>query len=238
MDRVEEFILSGSRRGSYSQSAPEISPFGFFDIHIEEGPTEIPDFATRIIGSYAQSEYNLISYILYGCPSTTTRRLVRGALSDFMRADRYSAGIPQVTMSNGRTYYGLPGAIFDSNFNLLMLMTSIVVIKEERGSRPYPEILSHICRVSPLVFMNQDSIIEKTIIKKVIPFCAAHVGNETDYSIRTQCNAILGKTIKVIIEDINPLFIRRIVAPNPDVNISENIQGLLRHNVKGVISDN
>ena len=244
MDRVEEFILSGSRTGLYTQCAQELSSFGFLDIHLGDGesPVEIHDFIIRSVNTFVQSDYGLISYVLCGSPDTTTRRLVRGALSDFMRANRFGNGIPHVSMSSGRDYYGLPGVIFDDNFNLLMMMTSTVnFIRNERNSGVQTNILEHTCRISPLVFMHQDSIIEKTIIKKVIPFCAPHVTIASDFVCNTSrviSDDALGKNIKVIIEDLNPMFIRRIVSPNVDTNISDSMHDLLCHNIKEIISDN
>lgn len=244
MDRVEEFILSGSRTGSYSQCVPELSSFGFLDIHLGDGesPVEIPDFIIRSVNTFVQSDYGLISYVLCEGTSTTTRRLVRGALSDFMRANRFGNGIPHVIMSSGRDYYGLPGVIFDGNFNLLMMMTSTVnFIRNDRTSGVQTNILEHTCRISPLVFMHQDSIIEKTIIKKVIPFCASHVTIASDFVCNTSrviSDDALGKNIRVIIEDLNPMFIRRIVSPNVDTNISDSMHDLLCHNIKEIISDN
>lgn len=237
MDRVEQFILSGGRNGFYSQNAQELSQFGFLDVAIKvnEGPFEVPDFIVGTISNLVYSNIDTLSYVLTSNRRTPTqRRLVRGALSDFMLS-RNNRGIAYVVMSNGVEYHGLPGAIFDADFNLLMLMTTTVDVKLIGGS-VYTYILEHNCRVSPRVFQHQDYIIEKTIIKKVLPYCATHVTSENDYC-GVDTSQADGNTIKVIIEDINKLFIHRIVSPKISDFTSDTIHELLVRNMDEIIDD-
>lgn len=245
MDRVEQFILSGSTCSNYRQNTGVIaSPDGYIDVHLNigEGPTEVPDFMLGRAVDYALRDVETVSFILtqqnYG--PRTQRRLVRGAFSDFNRAYSYSS-IAEVTMSNGTIYYGLPGAIFDSNFNLLMLMSSKIDIRVTE-SVTIAYILQHICRISPAVFQRQDNIIEKTIVKKVIPFCASHEVTPSEYILRQDCfdcEEVTGKTISVFIDDtINEKFIRRIVPPRISDFTEENIHEILVRNSKEILDDN
>lgn len=245
MDRVEQFVLSGSTYGNYRQSSRDIaSPYGFIDVHLNvgEGPTEVPDFMLDRAVDYALRNIGTVSFnLVYRQMDHTQRRLVRGALSDFNRA--YSCNsIASVTMSNGVTYYGLPGAIFDSEFNLLMLMSSMVEIKSDEGTIT-AHILRHICRVSPVVFQRQENILEKTIVKKVIPFCASHEVTSDEYLLRNtsflNCEEVVGKTISVFIDaTINEKFIRRIVPPRPNDFTEEYIHELLIRNAREILDDN
>jgi hypothetical protein len=145
-------------------------------------------------------------------------------------------------MSNGTQYYGLPGAIFDSHFNLLMLMSSKVDIRRNEDDRVIAYILQHICRISPVVFQRQDNIIEKTIVKKIIPFCASHEVTSGEYLFTHDyydCEEVTGKTISVFIDDtINEKFIRRIVPPRMSDFTEENIHEILVRNAKEILDDN
>lgn len=246
MDRVEQFVLSGSTHGNYRQYIRAMaSSDGYIDVHLnlEGGPTEVPDFMLGKTIDYALGGVETISYILARQPNgmRTQRRLVRGAFSDFNRAYSYG-GISEVTMSNGTQYYGLPGAIFDSHFNLLMLMSSKIDIRRNEEDRVIAYILQHICRLSPAVFQRQDNIIEKTIIKKVIPFCASHEITPYEYPCIPDCydcTEVTGKTISVFIDDaINEKFIRRIVPPRISDFTEENIHKILVRNAKEILDDN
>lgn len=245
MDRVEQFILSGSTFGNYRQNTRAVaSPDGYIDVHLNigEGPTEVPDFMLGKAVDYALRDVETVSFILtqQNNGARTQRRLVRGAFSDFNRAYSYG-GISEVTMSNGTIYYGLPGAIFDSNFNLLMLMSSKIDIRHTAG-RVTAYILQHICRISPAVFQRQDNIIEKTIVKKVIPFCASHEVTSNEYLLRHECfncEEATGKVISVFIDDtINEKFIRRIIPPKISDFTEENIHEILVRNAKEILDDN
>lgn len=244
MDRVEQFILSGSTFGNYRQNVRAVaSPNGYIDVHLNigEGPTEVPDFMLGKAVDYVLRDIETVSFILTRQNGVRTqRRLVRGAFSDFNRAYQ-CGGISEVTMSNGTQYYGLPGAIFDSDFNLLMLMSSKIDIRHT-GSRVTAYILQHICRISPAVFQRQDNIIEKTIIKKVIPFCASHEVTSNEYLLRQDCfdcEEVTGKVISVFIDDtINEKFIRRIIPPKISDFTEENIHEILVRNAKEILDDN
>lgn len=241
MDRTEEFILSGCRTRSLITHG-SVSPYGYLDVHLPDNAEalEVPDFVTYNLAHWLTRGYSLISYYLSSMSVPTSRRLVRGALSDFMQS-AFRRHFASVLMTNGRKYHGAPGAIFDADFNLLFLMTTTVSTQyiEDRGRRV--SFLRHNCRVAPEVFAHQDSIIEKTIIKKMIPYCATHITEPRDYpslfSGEGSEHRIFGTPIRIIVEDINPLFIRRIVAPTISSFTPEAVHSILSKNIEYLISD-
>lgn len=240
MDRVENFVLSGGVFGALTINNRCLPLQGYLDVELKvnNGITEIPDFMISSVRDYVLGGYGLISIGLGKHPRTTQRRLVRGALSDFSSAYRYHWAVG-VTMSSGATYYGLPGMIFDADFNPLLMMTSSVENVDIDGTiRMY--IIKHNCRVSPAVFQNQDRLIEKTIIKKIIPFCASHEVTWNDYiSVhRVNMEKAYPAMDIIISNDISDMFIRRIVVPDVNTVTRENTHNILATHRQEIVDDN
>lgn len=240
MDRVENFVLSGSVFGALTINNRCLPLQGYLDVELKvnNGITEIPDFMISSVRDYVLGGYGLISIGLGKHPRTTQRRLVRGALSDFSSAYRYHRAVG-VTMSSGATYYGLPGMIFDADFNPLLMMTSSVENVDIDGTiRMY--IIKHNCRVSPAVFQNQDRLIEKTIIKKIIPFCASHEVTWNDYiSVhRVHMEKAYPSMDIIISNDISDMFIRRIAVPDVNTVTRENTHNILAAHRQEIVDDN
>jgi hypothetical protein len=128
-------------------------------------------------------------------------------------------------MTCGATYYGIPGIIFNSNFDPLLMMTYTVVEEEFRL-----KLMRHNCRISPKVFDNPNNIVEKTIIKKMLPFCASHreIGSsEFTYDPYVIPSMLDGTTIKVIVDDINKDFIRTVAVPKIGDNREKEVHRIL-----------
>lgn len=77
-----------------------------------------------------------------------------------------SLRLTNIKTSKGLDYYGGQGLIFDEHWSPLMLCGFLINI--DRINR-HINIINPICYVTPKVFENND-ILSKTIIKKVIPF--------------------------------------------------------------------
>ena len=236
MDRVEEFILSGAKVMNYSMSTErEITPRQLcINLSSPSNHLEIPDFYIRSFISLVRSGYDTAIFNLKALRPTVTRRLIKGALSDFMKSSMYRA-LASVHMVNGDTYYGLPGVIMDSEFNILMIMTFDIEIKED--SVPFI-FLNHNCRISPSVFLRQEKPIEKMIVKKVLPYCASHIvthAADTPYHNPRQLIDDGRKTIRILVEDINPYFIHSVTPPKMTDDTETIVQNILRVQIPNIL---
>ncbi len=237
MDRVEEFVMSGSRVHGYSMSTEFLTTQKQLCINLnpKDGALEIPDFFVRFFMSIIKDcEYAI--YNLHAIGGAITRRMIKGALSDFMRAPSFRR-LSMVHMASGDSYYGLPGVIMDSDFHILM-MTTYDVIVDDINSRQGFRVVNHNCRVSPRVFERADKNIEKMIIKKAIPFCASHViaSYEDAPFLSPQQYAIeANATMKVLIEDIDKYFIHTATPPKVSDNTVEIAADILRNNIENVL---
>lgn len=239
MDRVEQFVLSGPSVASFCTSAENRITQKQLKVNLEPkmGIIEVPDFCLRDVTNCINRDYDYILFNMCAIGSPIARRVMKGVLSDFMKAPRFRR-IASVHMTSGGTYYGAPGLILDSEFNILMLMTTTLrIIPEVSGSNNTFKILGHNCRVSSRTFNNADKIVEKTIIKKVIPFCASHNVGEDDYIFFSdRCLELKNnKTIKVIIDDVDARFMHQVVPPKLSDNTTEIVQDILKKSIATIL---
>ena len=112
--------------------------------------------------TYYNNDINDLPNMLYkefrirdGLSETTLLR----DLGYFHRNSEYN--IKTLKTKFDEIYYGGPGIVFDSYFNILMLL----VFKVNKEGI----ILDTYCFVNPSVFVNEKRTLEKAIIKKIVP---------------------------------------------------------------------
>lgn len=240
MDRVEEFIMSGSRVPSYSMSTDHrITPKQLcINLRPKDNLLEIPDFFLRSFGPIAKYCEEAI-YNLHAVQGAITRKMIKGALADFMRASSFRR-LSMVHMTSGGTYYGLPGVILDEDFHILMMTTFDIEITkfDTLGRNEGFKILGHNCRIASRVFENVNRNIEKMIVKKVIPFCASHIITPPE-DAPSIAPALFGTkegaTMKVIIEDIDPYFIHTVTSPKISDDRVAIVKDIMRANISNIL---
>lgn len=229
VDRIANFILSGRYEYNtlYTTDYP-ISVSKWLSTSLENPISEIPYFISSKIPLVLSQGYKSMVVPLVANTDLNTRRLVRGAFMDFTRI---TGRITGVHMSSGNTYYGVPGVIFNENMELLLMVT--LTIKKAINS-PQFSIERLNCRISPKVFEHQDRIIEKTIVKKIIPFCASYSVARRD--IYLYCNGYncVGKTIQVIIDDCSN-FVHTATVPKPSLLTEDKIKSFLIENINEIV---
>lgn len=230
IDRIANFILAGSRY-EYNTLCAEgypISVSKWISASLEDPISEIPYFISSKIPSALSQRYKSIAVPLIANTDLNTRRLVRGAFMDF---GRITGRITGVHMSSGNTYYGVPGVILNEDMELLLMVT--LTIKKGINS-PQFSIERINCRISPKVFGHQDRIIEKTIVKKIIPFCVNYPIARRDVYLSCSGYNCVGKTIQVIIDDCSN-FIHTATVPKPSLLTEDKIKSFLIENRNEII---
>ena len=197
MDRIEQFILSGMSRRSFPRSF-----FGSADdvyahclsIDLKENIIEVPS----VLASYAiqakMQGYDSMCKYLKTPFNIVKRKTLKGILSDFIVQAAREGHIMGIKTGADNIYYGMPGVIFDEEYNTLISINEKIELVNGTFCTT-----RCICRISPKVFQNADRIIEKNIIKKVIPMCTELI--PANYIYGRINDEGLHKHIVVIVED-------------------------------------
>lgn len=242
MNRVEEFIMYSLRREATptpsGRSAADITTAfnAMLTVDISDDHTlEFPACLSYYVKSHRECCSKLI-YPLTSWPVATPRRAIRGILSDCMSRNCFYRGVHFGKTLSGDYYYGLPGIIFNADKDILMMTTLEVDIT---GSDTYL-IKRAVCRVSPKVFESPNKLVEKSIIKKMIPFCSTKVIQEGDIIsnplFSSYCNSIVGTTFKVVIDDCSN-YVARPMVPKPNGDFNDALNKVLKDNVKEILND-
>lgn len=151
---------------------------------------------------------------LYDNAPSQERRTFDSIIMQMFSNVRFGMRLQKITTNKGEVYYGGKGIIFDESYAPLLLCTLAArkVHTEEGGNsmvyyRP-------VCHVSPKVFLESDKLINKGIIKKLIPF----------YTSEEVCfpNCMFGvnsesKKVKVVVDNFDKFFIEPIKPTPSDI---------------------
>ena len=213
-----------------------------FVIDVSSNEIEVPVFAKSAVEHVVRSklEFPSINNVdkivipMYVNTYNQSRRTIDSIVSDFFLRTDFNQRLQKVTTSKGEVYYGGKGIILDKDFNILFLCT-IVCRKIEYRDRQVMSYYKPMIHVSPQVFLRGDSLINKAILKKVIPFYISHNINTvgTHYYFM---NAIPeGTKPQILIDDVNK-FIENPIKPTPQKCSDDVLNQLLVDNIDDVLN--
>ena len=145
----------------------------------------------------------------------------------------YGQRLQKITTNKGEVCYGGKGIIFDESYTPLLLctLTAKNVHTEDNGNtmvyyRP-------VCHVSPKVFLESDKLINKGIIKKLIPYYTNRDINppRSNYNFS---NNLEDRKVKVIVDDFNKFFIEPI-KPTPSACSNDALNECLIDNIDDIM---
>ena len=145
----------------------------------------------------------------------------------------YGQRLQKITTNKGEVCYGGKGIIFDESYTPLLLctLTAKSVHTEDNGNtmvyyRP-------VCHVSPKVFLESDKLINKGIIKKLIPYYTNRDINppRSNYNFS---NNLEDRKVKVIVDDFNKFFIEPI-KPTPSACSNDALNECLIDNMDDIM---
>lgn len=145
----------------------------------------------------------------------------------------YGDRLQKVTTNKGEVYYGGKGIIFDESYTPLLLctLTAKSVHTEDNGNtmvyyRP-------VCHVSPKVFLESDKLINKGIIKKLIPYYISRdinfPGNHHRFSSNPE-----NRKVKVIVDNFDKFFVEPI-KPTPSTCSNDALNECLIDNIDDIM---
>ena len=145
----------------------------------------------------------------------------------------YGQRLQKITTNKGEVCYGGKGIIFDESYTPLLLctLTAKNVHTEDNGNtmvyyRP-------VCHVSPKVFLESDKLINKGIIKKLIPYYTIQDINPPRSNYNFSSN-LEDRKVKVIVDDFNKFFIEPI-KPTPSACSNDALNECLIDNMDDIM---
>ena len=194
------------------------------EIPLTESIIEVPwfakDYITLLINNLNDDTTSAI------IPLQTVERTygARPASADtiikyFIRNTNFGEIIKVITTKE-EIYYGTNGLIFDKNFNFIFAGT-VNIEKCESNKYLYSALNLHI---NPKVFIEQDNVIHKSLIKKVIPYFLSDICLSRSFFNRY---SNYSETLPVNIKVGMPNFIKNINKPNCAEGLDKEINDLL-----------
>lgn len=170
---------------------------------------------------------------LYDNAPSQERRTFDSIIAQLFTDVRYGKRLQKITTNKGEVYYGGKGIIFDENYTPLLLctLTARSVHTEDNGNtmvyyRP-------VCHVSPKVFLESNKLINKGIIKKLIPYYTSRDIDFPRNNYRFSSNPE-DRKVKVIVDNFNKFFIEPI-KPTPSACSNDALNECLIDNIDDIM---
>lgn len=170
---------------------------------------------------------------LYNNTPDQERRTFDSIIGQLFTNVGYGKRLQKIITNKGEVYYGGKGIIFDESYAPLLLctLTARKVHTEDNGDtmvyyRP-------VCHVSPKVFLESDKLINKGIIKKLIPL---YTSRDMDFP-RNNCSFSSNpesKRVKVIVDNFDKFFIEPI-KPTPSACSNDALNECLIDNIDDIM---
>lgn len=170
---------------------------------------------------------------LYNNTPSIERRSFDSIISQLFTNVRYGDRLQKVTTSKGEVYYGGKGIIFDENYTPLLLCTLIAKSVHTEGNDNTMVYYRPVCHVSPKVFLQSDKLINKGIIKKLIPYYTSRDINFPRNNHRFSSNPE-DRKVKVIVDNFDKFFVEPI-KPTPSTCSNDALNECLIDNIEDIM---
>ena len=169
---------------------------------------------------------------LYDNKLSQERRTFSSIINQLFTGVSYGDRLQKITTSKDEVYYGGKGIIFDESYTPLLLctLTARKVHTEDGDTMVY---YRPVCYISPKVFSEPDKLINKGIIKKIIPY---YTNNDICFPIDYHkfSNSPEDKKVKVIVDNFNRFFVEPI-KPTPSTCSNDKLNECLIDNIEDII---
>lgn len=206
---------------------------------------EIPSIARVHYESviYNNLAYNDINKVertilpLYANSNSQNKRTFNGIMREFFCQVSFNQRLLKVTTNKGEIYYGGCGLILDEGFNPLLMCglkaRKRIMEDEECIEDVSMQYYRAICRINPIVFAEPNKLINKGIIKKLIPLYTT-MDISFPFSNYGISNNPDSRKVEVIIDDFSKFFITPI-APTPSKCSNDTLNKCLNDNIKDIL---
>ena len=213
-----------------------------FVIDVSSDEIEVPVFARSAVESVVRGklEFPYITHTskivipMYVNTYNQSRRTADSIINDFFSRTNFNQRLQKVTTNKGEVYYGGKGIILDKDFNILFLCTIVCRRMEHRG-RQVMSYYKPVIHVSPQVFLRDDSLINKSILKKVIPFYVSHNIDSVNTHAYFRSDIPEGTKPQILIDDVSK-FIENPAKPTPQKCSDDVLNQILADNADDVLN--
>ena len=203
-------------------------------IEVNDDEVEIPVIAREHFESLVSEKINhpltvgtkRIILPLYDNAPSQERRTFDSVIMQMFNNVGFDMRLQKITTSKGEVYYGGKGIIFDESYAPLLLCT--LTARKVGNSMNY---YRPVCHVSPKVFLESDKLINKGIIKKLIPF---YTSEEVNFPNRRFGVNPESKKVKVVVDNFDKFFIEPI-KPTPSATINDALNECLIDNMDDIM---
>ena len=145
----------------------------------------------------------------------------------------YGQRLQKITTNKGEVCYGGKGIIFDESYTPLLLCTLTARSVHTEDNDNIMVYYRPMCHVSPKVFLESDKLINKGIIKKLIP-CYTNKDINPPRSNYNFSSNLEDRKVKVIVDDFNKFFIEPI-KPTPSACSNDALNECLIDNMDDIM---
>lgn len=209
-------------------------------VKVDSDEVEIPviaraHFEDTIYSSFRDSSVEKIKTIILPLYENSIPQ-DRKTFDSFMRqffSMSYDSRLIKITSNKDEVYYGGRGLIFDYRYNPLILCT-LRARKVLNGRDIEIVYYRPVIYVSPIVFEESDRLINKGIIKKLIPY---YVNRNIIFpSSRHGFRSIPEDNKAMVIVDKLDRFFIKPIAPKPQNDIEESLNECLVDNIEDILA--
>lgn len=170
---------------------------------------------------------------LYDNAPSQERRTFDSIIAQLFTKVGYGKRLQKITTSKGEVYYGGKGIIFDESYTPLLLCTLTARSVHTEDNDNVMVYYRPVCHVSPKVFLESDKLINKGIIKKLIPCYTSRDINfpGSNYSFSSNPE---DRKVKVIVDNFNKFFVEPI-KPTPSAITNDALNECLIDNIEDIM---
>lgn len=167
---------------------------------------------------------------LYDNALSQERRTFNSIIAQLFTNVGYDKRLQKITTNKGEVYYGGKGIIFDESYTPLLLCTLTARSVHTDNTMVY---YRPVCHVSPKVFLESDKLINKGIIKKLIPYYTSRDINFPRNNYNFSSNPE-DRKVKVIVDNFNKFFVEPI-KPTPSACSNDALNECLIDNIDDIM---
>lgn len=170
---------------------------------------------------------------LYNNALDQERRTFDSIIKQLFTNIGYDKRLQKITTSKGEVCYGGKGIIFDESYTPLLLCTLTAKSVHTEDNRNTMVYYRPVCHISPKVFLESNKLINKGIIKKLIPCYTSR-----DVNFPRGCYSFSSnpedKRVKVIVDNFDKFFIEP-VSPTPSTTTNDALNECLIDNMDDIM---
>ena len=170
---------------------------------------------------------------LYDNAPSQERRTFDSIIAQLFTNVGYDKRLQKITTNKGEVYYGGKGIIFDEGYTPLLLCTLTAKSVHTEDNSNTMVYYRPVCHVSPKVFLESDKLINKGIIKKLIPYYISRDIYFPRYNYSFSSNPE-DRKVKVIVDNFDKFFIEPI-KPTPSATTNDTLNECLIDNIEDIM---